>query len=251
MLATVFAVTIVLGCTPGPFAETQLSYYIAAETKPIEGEPTPDGGIPTGDDWVSDTYITPIGVHVPLVRRRVPELTFSMDEVERVTLEASPMARALFPSSTTVHATLIVAAQLVAKLDALGQQYRGYCVLVRSGDRLLGCMPVFADLFHSAVSGGVFASEEDAREFYKQIEGRIVVKGYSTDEERQWRRYYEKFAVAMSWRLKCDSEFQGGLEGDGYDPSELKREIERLGNIGEEPDCSDKPPELPTSPSVQ
>jgi len=247
MLATIFGLVIVFGCAQQARAETQLAYYLSAKTTPIIGEPSPDGGIPTGEGWRNDTYVTPIGVKVPITRRLLPEITLAMDAIERVTLYSSPLGKALVPSSTTVYARLTVAPEIRAKLDSIAQRNQGYSLLIESGNHFIDHAPAFASS-DNTIPGGVFSSEKAARNFYDDIRDRLVVRLSSPDEEHQWRSYLESFAVAMQWRLKCDREFQADLERDGYDRSRLAEMMQAFDHEHPQLSCSDKPPELPTAP---
>ena len=80
--------------------------------------------VPTGDDWIEDVYVTPIGHENPIRRARVPEITLSLADVDRVSLYDSPWQRAF--NSEAVVAQLEVTPDAAANFRATGRERPGF-----------------------------------------------------------------------------------------------------------------------------
>jgi len=242
-LVSALAVAFGQGLAQEVLAETGLSYYLAAKTEPIEGEPIPSTGIPEGSGWVADTYVTPAGIEVPIVRQRTPEVSVPLGAIQKVLVYQPPWNAALFPSSETVLTRLVIEDPCRDEFNRIARERQGYWLLVVSDGRSIDLDPVGVNLT-DAVPGGTFDSETEALEFYASIANRVQMRATSEHQVGLWRHHFGASALVVLWHLKCDPEFRAAAQRDGYDVDEI---VKQFGEQAADVDCTAEP-ELPRAP---
>ena len=232
------------GCTKTHSAEG-LSYFLAVKTENIYAEPIPTGGVPSGPEWVADMHVTAWGDEVPILRKRVPEVSLAWDAILEAVIYQVPESVALSPSIVATY--LVVDERSRAAFEAIVRRHMTYQLLVVCDGRSIQLTPITLNLAES-VPGGAFPSEELAQGFYASLGNRLRVQPVSLEKAQAWREYNAAAEVPVLWRLKCDGHFRNSMQELGWNVSEL---LELAEDRVKDLDCSADPPEMPKEPDVQ
>lgn len=101
---------------------------------------------------------------------------------------------------------------------AIANEYMSYWLLVVHEGRPIDSRSVTPG---RRVPGGVFASEEDARQFYAWLGDDLHVEHASPAEVQAWREYYAAGESRVLWDLKCSAEERDSLRQLGWNVDEI------------------------------